>query len=99
MGSFLLLGFVMVAAALAAIPAAMIFKKIGLSVYWAVAVFLILSLAPFMPGYIVNYLPSSLVANLPLPILGGLLKVIEWAPGLIFLWVIALRPTPKKRAS
>jgi hypothetical protein len=97
MGSFLLLGFVMVAAALAAIPAAMICKRIGLSVYWAIGAFLILTIAPFTPNFVVTYLPSSLVANLPLPVLGGLLKVIEWLPGLIFLWVVALRALPKAR--
>lgn len=85
----------MVAAALAAIPAAMILMKLGLSKYWALLLFLILITTPFIPGYVVNYLPASVVTSLPLPVLGGVLKVIEWAPGLIFLWVIALRPAPK----
>lgn len=89
----------MVAASLAAIPAAMILKKLGLSIYWALLVFAILCATPFIPGYVVNFLPASFVTALPLPVLGGVLKVIEWAPGLIFLWFIALYRVPKKKAS
>ena len=93
----LLIAAFMVAASLAAIPVAMILKKLGLSMYWAALLFLILVATPFLPGYVVNYLPASVVTAMPLPVLGGILKIIEWAPALIFLWVVALRPAPKAR--
>jgi hypothetical protein len=95
----LLVAAFMVAAALAAVPAALILRKLGISHYWALLVFAILCTTPFIPGYVVNYLPATFVTSLPLPVLGGILKVIEWAPGLIFLWAVALYRVPKKRAS
>jgi hypothetical protein len=88
-----------IAAALACIPVAMILKRLGFSEGWAGLLFVILLGAPFIPGTVMGLLPTALVASLPIAALGGLLKLIEWAPALIFLWVFALRRSPKDVAS
>ena len=76
----------------------MILKRLGFSEGWAALLFLLLVVAPFIPGTVVGLLPQSVLATLPLPALGGLLKLVEWAPALIFLWYFALRPSPRKTA-
>lgn len=82
-------------AALAAIPVAIILKKLGFSERWAGLLFVILILAPFVPGYVAGFIPASTMNALSIPVLGGIYKVIEWMPALIFLWVFALRRAPK----
>jgi hypothetical protein len=92
----ILIATFVITAALAAIPAAIILGRLGFSEGWAALLFVLLVAAPFIPGTVVGFLPQSLLAALPLPALGGLLKIIEWTPALIFLWVFALRPSPRK---
>ena len=95
---FMLIGTFVIVAALAAIPAATILKRLGFSEGWAALLFLLLVVAPFIPGTVVGLLPQSVLAMLPLPALGGLLKLVEWTPVLIFLWYFALRPSPRNTA-
>ena len=95
---FILIGTFVIAAALAAIPAAMILKRLGFSEGWAGLLFLLLVAAPFIPGTVAGLLPQSVLATLPLPALGGVLKLVEWTPALIFLWYFALRPSQRKTA-
>ncbi len=97
--SFLmLLGAFIVAAALASIPVAIILKRLGFSEGWAGLLFMLLIAAPFIPGTVIGLLPTAIVATLPLPALGGVLKIVEWAPALIFLWYFALRRAPGSTA-
>ena len=92
----ILIGTFVIAAALAAIPAAIILGRLGFSEGWAALLFVLLVAAPFIPGTVAGLLPQSVLAFLPLPALGGVLKLVEWTPALIFLWVFALRPSPRK---
>jgi hypothetical protein len=92
----ILIGTFAIAAALAAIPAAIILGRLGFSEGWAGLLFVLLVAAPFIPGTVAGLLPQSVLAFLPLPALGGVLKLVEWAPVLIFLWCFALRSSPRK---
>jgi hypothetical protein len=94
----ILIGTFVIAAALASIPAAIILQRLGFSEGWAGLLFMLLVAAPFIPGTVAGLLPQSVLASLPLPALGGVLKIVEWAPALIFLWCFALRPSPRKAA-
>ena len=87
-----------VVAALAAIPGAIILKKLGLSKYWGLLLFLILVAAPFIAVPVASYLTALFVTSPSAPTVVGVLKLIEWTPCLIFLWVIALRGAPKDAA-
>ena len=92
--NMILIAAFVVAAALAAIPVALILGRIGFSESWAGLLFVLLVVAPFIPGWIYPLLPAALKA-LPVAGLGGFMKLIEWTPALIFLWVFALRKSPK----
>ncbi len=85
-----------IAASLAAIPVAIILKKLGFSEAWAGLLFLLLIAAPFIPGYVAGFIPTATMTSLPIPVLGGILKIVEWTPALIFLWVFALRRAPRE---
>src|SRR5262245_7969091 len=99
MTTYMILGITfIIAAALAAIPVAMILGRLGFSENWAGLLFLLLLGAPFIPGLVYQILPASFVTALPVAGLGGVLKLIEWTPALIFLWVFALRKSPKGAA-
>jgi len=93
--TIILIAAFVIAACLAAIPVAIILKKLGFSESWAGLLFLLLIAAPFIPGYVVGFIPASTMTSVPLPVLGGILKIVEWTPGLVFLWVFALRRAPK----
>ena len=92
----LLLAAFVIAALLAAIPVAIILKKLGFSEAWAGVLFLLLVAAPFIPGYVAGFIPTSTLMSLPIPVLGGILKIVEWTPALVFLWIFALRSAPKE---
>jgi hypothetical protein len=92
----ILIATFVIAATLAAIPAAIVLGRLGFSEGWAGLLFVVLVAAPFIPGTVAGLLPPSVLASLPLPALGGVLKLVEWTPALIFLWYFALRPSPRK---
>ena len=94
----ILIAAFVIAATLAAIPAAIVLGRLGFSEGWAGLLFVLLVAAPFIPGTVAGLLPQSVLASLPLPALGGVLKIVEWTPALTFLWFFALRPSPRKAA-
>ena len=91
----ILLATFIVAAALACSPVAIILGRLGFSEGWAGLLFVLLVAAPFIPGYLMGLLPASVIGSMSLPALGGILKIVEWTPALVFIWVFALRKSPK----
>jgi hypothetical protein len=94
----ILIATFIIAAALACIPVAIILGRLGFSEAWAGLLFIVLVAAPFIPGYLIGLLPVSVLNSMSIPALGGVLKIVEWTPALVFLWVFALRKTPKDAA-
>jgi hypothetical protein len=78
------------AAALAAIPASMLLRRLGFSPWWGVVIFLLLISVPFLPAMIVATVPELVLSSSNIAFIGVGLKIVEWAPALVLIWYFAL---------